>query len=680
MKYPFSTPKAKAFFYLQKEHYILLTLLFTFSLQVTYGQNTCNNPPTALVNGDFEQPPGAISTSHLSINSNMPGWFVSHGTPSTASTPPRSMWMWSNAGVGEGIFNCFDFQQGKEYLICFDLLTNGHTSGLFNVRATTGLNPYTANPTPAGSSPPWPSTSQQIFQDALAPYTSLTSISIPFSPNSNYSQIWFYPQQNVSLATQSEAQFDNVVIQEINSALYTVSSDVVICPPASVQLSATGGTSYNWSPSTGLSCTNCPNPVATPASTTTYTVEIIDPDLCGPIRREVTVTVDCDCTCDVTPDFMSTQEANCSTYTFTNNSSGNACTNIVGSSWDFGDGITGTGSTTTHTFPGPGVYNVCMTVAGFDGENCCNDTICYPITIECDTSDCECPLSPDFTFNVERCQVDFFDQTITDCDVISTNWDFGDGTFASVPNPIHHFSSSGIYNVCLTIKTIDPQTGECCTDSICYNVEVEDCEPCECEINLNHLIADVMGCEVNFSAEIDSECEMVDILWDFGDGNTVSGNFNPQHTYSYNGIYNYCVTVFYLDQDGKTCSKTYCDMLTIVDCEPAPCSDKGDPIKGKTSGLNPEESSSSSLGLNVYPNPSSGLVSITFHTPSEGKVEINVHDLTGKLISTLSNTEMEKGKHTISWDPSTSGMSYGIYHILVKYGEKGETVKFIYER
>ncbi|MGB0178407.1 MAG: hypothetical protein ACPF9D_14670, partial [Owenweeksia sp.] len=173
-----STSKTAALFFLHRGYLILLILLFTFSQQVTYGQ-PCNNPPSALVNGDFEQPPGSISTSHLSINTNMPGWYVSHGTPTTASSPPRSMWMWSNSGVGEGVFNCFDFQQGKEYLICFDLVTNGNANGVFNVKATTGLSAYTANPTPAGSAPPWPATSQQIFLDGLPPYTSWTSMSIP---------------------------------------------------------------------------------------------------------------------------------------------------------------------------------------------------------------------------------------------------------------------------------------------------------------------------------------------------------------------------------------------------------------------------------------------------------------------------------------------------------------------
>ncbi len=38
---------------------------------------------------------------------------------------------------------------------------------------------------------------------------------------------------------------------------------------------------YTWSPADGLSCTNCPDPVASPASTTTYTVQSLDDFNCS---------------------------------------------------------------------------------------------------------------------------------------------------------------------------------------------------------------------------------------------------------------------------------------------------------------------------------------------------------------------------------------------------------------
>ncbi len=44
----------------------------------------------------------------------------------------------------------------------------------------------------------------------------------------------------------------------------------------SIEFNATYDIDYNWTPATGLSCSDCPNPIASPTATTTYTVEITD--------------------------------------------------------------------------------------------------------------------------------------------------------------------------------------------------------------------------------------------------------------------------------------------------------------------------------------------------------------------------------------------------------------------
>jgi len=64
---------------------------------------------------------------------------------------------------------------------------------------------------------------------------------------------------------------DSVYIK-IDSFPFTASPDTSICSGQSIALNAVGATTYNWSPATGLSCTSCSNPVATPINTTTYTV------------------------------------------------------------------------------------------------------------------------------------------------------------------------------------------------------------------------------------------------------------------------------------------------------------------------------------------------------------------------------------------------------------------------
>ena len=55
---------------------------------------------------------------------------------------------------------------------------------------------------------------------------------------------------------------------------------VVICDGGSANLTATGGGTYSWSPTTGLSSGTSATPVATPTSTTTYTVTVDDGNGC----------------------------------------------------------------------------------------------------------------------------------------------------------------------------------------------------------------------------------------------------------------------------------------------------------------------------------------------------------------------------------------------------------------
>jgi gliding motility-associated-like protein len=57
-------------------------------------------------------------------------------------------------------------------------------------------------------------------------------------------------------------------------------SDTAICYGSSAQLNATGASNYSWSPASGLSNTQIPNPVATPKVPTEYIVTGSDPSGC----------------------------------------------------------------------------------------------------------------------------------------------------------------------------------------------------------------------------------------------------------------------------------------------------------------------------------------------------------------------------------------------------------------
>ncbi|MFN0216928.1 MAG: gliding motility-associated C-terminal domain-containing protein [Saprospiraceae bacterium] len=69
----------------------------------------------------------------------------------------------------------------------------------------------------------------------------------------------------------------------------TVSNDTTICEGSLVQLQIEGGISFAWTPSTGLSCNDCPNPIASPVETITY--EVVAVGVCQSLTTSVTITV-----------------------------------------------------------------------------------------------------------------------------------------------------------------------------------------------------------------------------------------------------------------------------------------------------------------------------------------------------------------------------------------------------
>jgi gliding motility-associated-like protein len=83
---------------------------------------------------------------------------------------------------------------------------------------------------------------------------------------------------------------DSIIIDVNTLPVITLNNDTSICDGDCAQLLATGGSTYNWSPSTGLSNDTISNPIACPTTTTTYTVNALDSNSCF-ANDSVTVTV-----------------------------------------------------------------------------------------------------------------------------------------------------------------------------------------------------------------------------------------------------------------------------------------------------------------------------------------------------------------------------------------------------
>ncbi|MFN6039273.1 MAG: PKD domain-containing protein, partial [Bacteroidota bacterium] len=162
-------------------------------------------------------------------------------------------------------------------------------------------------------------------------------------------------------------------VNPATSALVTASQNS-ICNGQSVNLNATGGGTYSWSPASGLSCTNCSNPTATPTTSTVYTVNVTN-GTCPTATATVSITVN-NCVPPVSS-FNTSSNIFCTgeCVNFVSTSTGNP-TNY---NWQFIGGSaspsTATSNSVTVCFYTPGTYTVQLSVSNSSGSDIESQTI-----------------------------------------------------------------------------------------------------------------------------------------------------------------------------------------------------------------------------------------------------------------------------------------------------------------
>lgn len=146
--------------------------------------------------------------------------------------------------------------------------------------------------------------------------------------------------------------------------------------------------------------------------------------------------------------------------------------------WDLGDGNTGSGTTLTHIYDTCNVvYSVTMILTDSLGNNLC--TFTQPIYISCspDTNRfCQAKFTsfnaPDTNGVISSFIFHFVDQSFYN--PVSFAWDFGDGNFSTVQNPMHTYATTGIYNVCLVMTDPTGCTSTTCKQVNAGNIPVQD--------------------------------------------------------------------------------------------------------------------------------------------------------------------------------------------------------------
>ena len=100
------------------------------------------------------------------------------------------------------------------------------------------------------------------------------------NPSHTYSGVGTYTVQLITSDSLgcADTTYSAIVVSSIASI--DAGADATILKGETIQLNGTGGGVYSWSPSSSLSCTNCPNPIANPTVTTTYYIKVSNSNGC----------------------------------------------------------------------------------------------------------------------------------------------------------------------------------------------------------------------------------------------------------------------------------------------------------------------------------------------------------------------------------------------------------------
>lgn len=231
--------------------------------------------------------------------------------------------------------------------------------------------------------------------------------------------------------------------------------------------------------------------------------------------------------------------------------SGSTNTNAVSYTWDFGDGQTGTGMTTSHAYQNPGRYRVVLTLDDGQGTEC---SVAMDTTVANISQNAAVTLTGMESACIGR-NVSFSAQGTGG----KYYWDFGDGTtWEGSSNASHSYQKPGNYTV--SVRVDDGRGSTCSTASSSTRIQIG--EPPIARIS------DITSCLVNEPVQFDgsgSQGSNLSYHWNFGDGTTGEG-VRASHTYQKAGNYRVILTV--KDSAGGDCGMASDSASVLVNTRP----------------------------------------------------------------------------------------------------------------
>lgn len=202
----------------------------------------------------------------------------------------------------------------------------------------------------------------------------------------------------------------------------------------------------------------------------------------------------------------------------------------------------------------------------------------------------------------------------------SWRWNFGDGNTDTIRNPVHQYTSAGLYAVQLIACNV------IACDTVIYNIQVAQLVP-----GFTWTGSLVAGQSISFSSTAAGANYW---LWDFGDGDLDSAS-SLAHTYGQAGIY--AVTLFVSNASG--CFGSYSDTLVIL------------PV-----GLDELKLVSA---ISLFPNPFRDETVLKYRLMKEATVSINLVNVLGQHVKTIYSTgRQETGEKVYAVTVHSPGVYY----------------------
>lgn len=345
---------------------------------------------------------------------------------------------------------------------------------------------------------------------------------------------------NVQLIATTVNGCSDTIIHPVNYAgpvPVSISPGDTICKGSSLQLSANGGFSYTWSPATGLNNPNVSNPVASPATTTTYTVAIqtvnAANDTCQRMLSTIIAVI------SDTAAFTFDTASGCSPFTIQFQNQGSPTSAYL---WDFGNGTTSSTTFNPVQTYATGTYQVYL--YSMDTARCATwDTASQAITVFPG-------ITADFDFTAVPCTGQFMFHDSSAVAPVAWNWDFDDTGTSTLQNPSHVFGSGGSYDVQLIASAING-----CKDTTTVQINYNGVTT---TISANDTICihSVLGAQLSASGGF---------AYSWAPAASLSSSSVPNPVARPLVTTTYTVTISTINSLGDTCLQTQSTTITVLD-------------------------------------------------------------------------------------------------------------------